>query len=348
MKTSPSWRAIALAALASTALLPASASARPGIQPEPIVILSGAVSDCIVDGADAQTSALRPLVEATTVGGARTDAAYKWGVTPIPSSWLYHWTTADGYTQCTQPVVQQGRNLYNRIQAKIAQWNASLPAGYAPVTKVDIVASSMGSLVSRSCIANTGRGNPANETPGCAALVDDWAAMVPPSHGTTNPGSIGCPYAGLPLCAAIKVGADFQLKLNERYNGLVPDLIGAGDETPQIAGTTPIEYTTMWAGNDGLIVPAASAALWGAGNFKVESGVNGAADTVQLNHGNIADPGLCPGSPNYTTSGTWEWIAWALLDSQNHWTFGEESPRQFPTAIAPTAFLNCKVGPPGI
>ena len=121
------------------------------------------------------------------------------------------------------------------------------------MTEVDVVGISAGSLVSRACIANAGRENPETATPGCAALVDDWVGVVPPSHGTTTPGAAGCPWSAPSLCPAITPFGDFQRKLNERYNGIVPDWMGFGDETPQVGDTTPIEYTTFWAGNDGLI-----------------------------------------------------------------------------------------------
>ncbi|MEH3054297.1 MAG: hypothetical protein PGN13_09875 [Patulibacter minatonensis] len=341
-----SLRAFALAALAATALSPAVAEARSGTKAEPIIVVPGADPYCGTSNTS-QTGNLHQLFTAQTTNGVRTDAAYKWGKDPLQPNWLYTWLYADGYNQC-QPVVSQGRAFYNKLVQKIADWNSVLPAGQK-IDKVDVVGISLGSLVTRSCIANVGRGNPANETPGCAALIDDWVGIVPPSHGSTSPQSVACPWSNANLCSAINPSGDFQLKLNERYNGTVADQIGLGDETPQApainTGATPIEYTTYWAGNDGLITPSGSEALWGADNVKVQAGTGSSAQ--QLQHNTIANPTLCPGSPNYTTSGTWEWLARSLLDVIQ-WSYPEESPRTYPTPIAPTSVLDCTTVPPGL
>lgn len=346
MHLKTSLRALTVATLASLALAPGAAQARPGALPEPIIVLGGADAACGTQSSS-MTSNLHQLATATTnASGQRTDAAYKWSKTPLQSNWLYTFTYAEGYNQC-QPVVTQGRALYNKIVQKLAQWNAARPAGTPALDKVDIVGVSLGSLVSRSCIANTGRGNPNNETPGCAALVDDWVGVVPPSHGSTSPETVACPFSNAYTCHAVSPGSDFQLKVNERFGGIVADQVGLGDETPQVASSpTPLEYTTYWAGNDGVITPTGSEALWGADNVKVQVGTGSTA--TQLNHNTIANPTLCPGSPNYTASGTWEWIMRALLDVGNHWTYPEESPRKFPTNIAPTSTLDCTTVPPGL
>ncbi|MDO9356871.1 MAG: hypothetical protein Q7T55_24455 [Solirubrobacteraceae bacterium] len=345
-------RALALATLASTALVPAVAEARPGTKAEPLIVVPGADPFCGLQNTSA-TANLHQLFTAKIdpVTNARTDAAAKWGKDPLQSDWLYTWLYADGYNQC-QPVVNQGRALYNKIVQKIAQWNAALPAGTPQpqkIDKVDLVGISLGSLVTRSCIANTGRGNPSNETPGCAALIDDWVGIVPPSHGSTSPETIACPWSNTSTCAAVNPISDFQMKVNEKYNGFIVNTLGAGDETPQApavnTGGSAIEYTTYWAGNDGLITPSGSEALWGADNVRVQSGAAGSAIT-QLQHNTITNPTLCPGSPAYTTPGTWEWLARALMDVGNHWSYPEESPRAYPTAIAPTSTLNCKSAPP--
>lgn len=352
MTPNPLARVLALVlpfAVFVAAIVPSSASARPGPEPEPVFVLSGFNPDCNLPARPRNVGGLPAIVTKQEVGGIRTDAAERWGVQPIPSDWLVEFTIADGYTNCTSSVVTIGRRLENLIRRKIAEWNSALPAGYAPVTKVDVVGNSFGSTVARSCIANAGRGNPANETPGCAALIDDWVGLVPPSHGTKTPWIIGCPLVFPSVCNATTPGGDLLRKLNERYNGDPLDGAEGGDETPQVPGTTPIEYTTLWAGADGLISPVASAGLWGAANFRIEAGAETATTHPrQLNHLNASDNGICKGSPDFGTSGTWEWIAWMLLDAGEHRPTREESPRGFPTPSAPYGVLNCKTGPPGL
>ena len=69
---------------------------------------------------------------------------------------------------------------------------------------------------------------------------------------------------------------------------------------------------------------------------------------TQATHNNMLGNSLCKGSLAYEASGTWEWIVYELLDVPTHFAFGEESPRQLATPIAPSSFLTCSQAPPGL
>ncbi len=351
MKTNRSLRALvtALIAITITVLAPATASARPGPAAEPIMVVGGFDPDCAISNYEDGTQGYPETAMELTVDGIRKDAAYKWGVQPIPPSWAAGFTTPKGYEFCRYSTTALGRRFYDWMVKRIAAWNQAVPPGYDRVTKVDVVGTSYGSTITRSCIANAGRANPATATPDCAKLIDDWIGLVPPSHGSKTPWVIGCPFAPGALCKATSANGDFLLKLNERFNGDAIDRVGAGDETPQVPGTTPIEYSTYWGGADGLITPVQSAGLWGAANYRVQAGMPTATTRArQLNHLKIADTGICKGSPDFGTSGTREWVLYELLDVAPHQPTPEESPRKTPTNLAPYSVLNCKSAPPGL
>jgi triacylglycerol lipase len=103
------------------------------------------------------------------------------------------------------------------------------------VSKVDIIAHSMGSLNSRWYIKFVKEGE---------ANVDDWVSLGGPNHGTT-----AANFCFSTSCVEMRPGSTFLSELN------------AGDETPGA-----VNYGTWWSPCDEFINPDSSVPLSGATN----------------------------------------------------------------------------------
>ena len=135
-----------------------------------------------------------------------------------------------------------GHSPSNRVHARALRdylRDVVLPATGAE--QVDIVAHSMGSLVSRWCIRFVA---------GCGEMVDDWISVGGPNHGTIY--AFACNLPIDPACAEMRAGSRFLERLNR------------GDETPGA-----VEYTTIRSRADWIVIPTSSVVLTGARNILV-------------------------------------------------------------------------------
>jgi hypothetical protein len=256
---------------------------------EPILTLEGQSTTC-TPGTGLNVG-LKPIV---------TSPPPAWNVPAVPASWVQAWTVSPaggpytGYDQCTIST----DSAANRLYAKLVAFKAQLIAAGGTVGKIDVASVSYGTTVSRYCIKLVA---------GCAALIDDWVGIVPPSHGSTSFSSIDCNYVPYkPACQAAKV------------NGSIVTAMNAGDETPNGENDPGgwIEYTTIRATNDGVIYPAGSEKLSGAANWRIKAP---SADTTHSNWGGPLPE--CEGSTTYSGRGAAEAIAAELLDYTNRSTY---------------------------
>ncbi len=263
---------------------------------EPVLTVDGWTANCVAG--DGQTARYAAVL---------TDPPQRWkdvGIQPVAADMVQAWRgvapepVATRFDNCgTSPTA-----LATRFFAKLVAYKASFEGrpGITAATKIDVVAQSYGTIVTRLCIKTV---------PGCAALIDDWVGVVPPSHGSTSPlFPVGrCYWLSYRFaCEAADPGGPVQRASN------------SGDETP-MGDTDPggwIEYSTFRAGNDGVVYPAGSERLVGAANWRVTQ-PSGTLTT----HGNVFGGGAqCTGSvTTYPLStGIHESIAAELMDYTRH------------------------------
>ena len=304
--------AIAVAVAASLAG-PASAlaDAPAALTAEPIVIAPGYAGICpnSFDSSAGYSSSFNGLVNAPPSSWTVTKAdGTKAVVKAVPSNRVYVWTYPDPslpaneqYDQCNAGSIRNlAKRFYNRLTRLRTTW------GYTG--KVDVVGISLGSVVTRYCIRNF-----YGETPNCAAMIDDWVGLVPPSHGSDLLSPTFCQNSSLILAPSgpckdlIRTPqSQFLTELNS------PAYPGAPE------GAAPgVEYTTAYTWNDDAIVPGSSGAITGAANWRIRA-YPGSVQSADPTHGTPASSTSCPGSSLNKASATVEWAAYELLDVQAH------------------------------
>lgn len=133
------------------------------------------------------------------------------------------------------------RSPSNRVHARALETyirEVVLPSTGAE--QVDVIAHSMGSLVTRWCITVLG----------CGEVIDDFVSVGGPNHGTDVANLCFLPFDA--ACTEMRPGSAFLERLNR------------GDETPG-----DVEYTTIRSGADWVIEPTSSVMLAGATNHHV-------------------------------------------------------------------------------
>lgn len=316
----------ALAACLSAVCLaapPAHADLKSNNTVEPIVSIAGGQVDCDVSYNDGAGSWFQNVA---------TDPATSWGVTALQASQVYVWTSVeDGvpgdqtYRLCEwdTSVPKLAENLYRRLSAKTHPTTGD--AGWQG-KKVDIIASSVGAVIGRWCVAKVS---------GCAALVDDFIGLVPPNYGTSLATASNCPYMGTfgayGLCMALGTNHD----VIQQLGGLPdPSPTYEGQWTNNGVDDTPsshIEWTTFWTSTDGVIQHANRARLMdGAHNIRIYKPSN------QLSHGTAISNSVCPGATRWQAPTAVEWAVYLALDVM---------PTPNTTTTSTESILNCYVFP---
>lgn len=270
---------------------------------EPVVVVPGYPGYCPswLSPNTARLLGLQQLLE-------KPDPSWRVGGNPagsivagVPANRIYTWA----YPERGVPANQQddqcaagsirllAKRFYNRLVALREQW------GYTG--KVDVLGLSLGAEITRYCVVD-----PLGHMPGCAGMIDDWVGIAPPSHGSYLLNGSVCSVIGFvlapwSLCGNLVPRSPFQR-----------ELATAPDETPGDG-----EFTTLYSGNDSVIVPGTSSALAGAANWRMRASTTSPISRDPT-HLTIGDARSCPGSRDAPASAVIEWAAYELLDVTQH------------------------------
>lgn len=272
---------------------------------EPVVVVPGYPGYC-PSRLDPRAADALGLAKLLTDGGVPADRVYTWGFPErgIPAN--------EQDDQCHAGSIHRlAKRFYNRLLSLRASW------GYTG--KVDVVGLSLGAEITRYCILS-----PTGEEPGCAALIDDWIGIAPPSHGSYLLNGWACSLIGFVLAPP---GPCAELVPRGKF---MRELAAVGDETPGDG-----EFTTIWSGNDTVIQPGSSAKLDGAANLRLRASATSRVWSDPT-HFTIGQPGACAGDPSVPAAASIELAAFAALDLSPHQIGDADRFCDAPANSAPT------------
>lgn len=247
--------------LVGAVLLPSAASARPGPQPEAVLVVPGYGSDCIKNKwSSANWPLLKGKVQEGIEAAQSKAAAAGHLVDPVPADWYLGWA----FSPCDRTIGY----LAKRLDTALAELQAKTSAD-----KVDIVSFSFGGAIVRFCGTNAG-GN----TPRCARRIDDWIGLVNATNGSKR--------ANLAVCGVM---GDYHLW--QSCSAFMPGSLEI--RAMNALGPTPkgTETSIYWTPGDEYISPPPSSRLPGARNHRTTSPVG------RVHHVQIWDPAFCPAMP---------------------------------------------------
>lgn len=231
-------RSVALVAALVGLSLPAAATARPGRDAEPVVVIPGLGQNCVTQRAD---DADNPIGRGAVVDGiASALAATQADVEPVPPSAVYGWR----FSACWRTLSTLATQLDHHL-AKVQATHGGGP--------IDVVSFSFGGAIMRYCLTN-----PLGATPKCRARVDDWVGLVNATNGSTKADTKACLTASLVGLGSICTSLGYQSLDVKRMNRRDPS---PGD----------VEYSIFWSPQDEFLFPTGTSVLEGARNVVLRS-----------------------------------------------------------------------------